>query len=303
MHPADRYAALVQDPAAFRATCDRPLPTVVRVNTLLATPAAARDAFAEAGIETTPRLWSENVLELATDRPGVTWPYVLGWVHGQEEISQLPARVLVPEAGDRLFDVAAAPGGKATQLAALQGGSGPLVANDVNLGRLTALRSNADRLGITNMAVTNQDARVFSTDPFGFETFDRVLVDAPCSGEGTIRKNPDVVDEWSEDALDGLADQQTGLLRRAIDLTRPGGVVVYATCTFAPEENERVLSRVLATEPCSIEPYAVDLEHCSGVRDWRGETFADAVVDAKRFFPHQNDTGGFFCAKLRVHAS
>lgn len=302
MHPAERYAELVDDPSAFRAACDRPLPVVVRVNTLKAMPADVRDALAAADIDVTGRAWRETVLELDTDSPGTTWPYVLGWIHGQEEVSQVPAVALDPQPGDRVFDAAAAPGGKATQLAALQRGEGMVVANDVNLGRLAALRTNTERLGVTNLAVTCQDAGVFSVKPFAFETFDRVLVDAPCSGEGTVRKNPSVVEDWTESALDGLADQQTGILRRAVELTRPDGIVVYATCTFAPEENERVLTRVLASEDCEVEPFEVPLDHAPGVTAWQDQTYDPSVRDAKRFYPHHNDTGGFFCAKLRVTA-
>lgn len=300
MHPAERYAGIVEDPTAFRSACDRPLPTVVRVNTVKATPRHAIAALEAGGVDVSVRSWRRTVLELDTDRPGNTWPYVIGWIHGQEEVSQLPVVALDPQPGERVFDAAAAPGGKATQIAAMQGDRGLVVANDVNVGRLAALRANADRLGVTSMAVTSQDSRVYSVASFDFDAFDRALVDAPCSGEGTIRKNPTALDGWSEAALAGFADQQTGMLRRAVELTRPGGTVVYATCTFAPEENEQVLTRVVDTTDCAVEPFDIPLEHAPGVREWQGDAYDPSVRHAKRFYPHHTDTGGFFCAKLRV---
>ncbi len=302
MHPADRYAELVEDPTAFRNACDRPLPSVVRVNTLRATPRDVINVLEASDVRVTQRDWSPNVLEVSTDEPGNSWPYVLGWMHGQEEVSQVPAIVLDPQPGDRILDMAAAPGGKATQLAARQDGDGLVVANDVNLGRLASLRTNGERLGITNLAVTRQDGRVFSVGPFDFEQFDRVLVDAPCSGEGTIRKNPDVQEGVSEGSREHLATLQEGLLRRAVELTVPSGVVVYGTCTFAPEENEAVVSRILATEDCTIERADLALEHRPGVTRWQGSEFDPRVERAQRFYPHETDSGGFFCAKLRVGA-
>ncbi len=300
MEPWERYAPIVEDPAAFRDACQRPLPTAVRVNTIKADPPRAIEALESEGVSVDRRGTNPRTLMLDTERPGRTWPYQHGWIHGQEEISQLPPRVLDPAPDDRVLDLAAAPGGKATQLAAMAR-KGIVVANDVNLGRLAALRSNADRLGVSNMVVTNQDGRAYSPPVDALDRVDGALVDAPCSGEGTIRKNPDALAEWSPDAVKGLAGVQTGLLRAAIDRTRPGGTVVYATCTFAPEENEGVLARVIgADDTVSLVDFETDLTSRPGVTAWRDETYPAAVTRAKRFYPHLNDTGGFFCAKLEV---
>ena len=300
MEPLRRYKPLVDDFEAFLAACERPLPSVVRVNTIKTAPERVRASLEEDGVEWEGRDWNERVLVLDTDKPGNTWPYFHGWVHGQEEISSLPATVLDPAPGERVWDACAAPGGKTTQLAALMDDDGFVVANDSNLGRLSALRSNAERLGVTNVAVTNSDARNFSLKPFGGEGFDRALVDVPCSCEGTIRKNPDALDVWTMDHVEGVAGVQKGILRRAIQTVHKGGMVVYSTCTFAPEENEAVLDHVLATEDCELVPFEVGLESTAGVTDWQGEAYDESVRHAKRFYPHHNDTGGFFCAKLEV---
>ncbi|MFB6361255.1 MAG: RsmB/NOP family class I SAM-dependent RNA methyltransferase [Halobacteriales archaeon] len=298
----DRYEPLVDDFEAFRAACDRPLPRCVRVNTIKTTVERATDALDVAGVEWSRRDWHPRLLELDTEAPGRTWPYFTGWIHGQEEVSALPAMMLDPQPGERIWDAAAAPGSKASQLAALMGDTGRLVANDASLGRLAPLRSNLARLGVTNAAVSRQDARVFSLQPFDGAEFDRTLVDAPCSGEGTVRKNRQVLEDWSEDYLADAAELQAGILRRAVEATRSSGTVVYATCTFAPEENEAVIDRVISEVDATPVPFECPLAADPGVTEWRGETYDPSVAHARRLWPHLNDTGGFFLAKLEVGA-
>ncbi|PSP55738.1 SAM-dependent methyltransferase [Halobacteriales archaeon QS_1_67_19] len=300
MEPLERYEPLVDDFDAFLAACRRSLPAVVRVNTLATTPERAKRALDEEDVGWEDRGWAETVLEVDTDSPGSTWASFHGWIHGQEEVSAIPARVLGPRPGERVWDACAAPGSKTTQLAALMDDRGLVVANDNNLGRLSALRFNTERLGVTNAVVTNTDSRNFSLTPFAFEAFDRALVDVPCSCEGTIRKNPTALDDWSMNHVRSVAGVQKGILRRAVQATCEGGVVVYSTCTFAPEENEAVLDYVLDAEDCRLADFGVGLESRPGTTEWTGEQFDDSVRKAKRFYPHHNDTGGFFCAKLEV---
>jgi len=295
-----RYEPLVDDFAAFRAACDRPLPHLVRVNTIKADRESVLAALEESGERWESVPWNDHLLELETDSPGLMWPYFLGWIHGQEAVSALPATILEPDPGTRVWDACAAPGSKASHLAQLMADEGLLVANDDNLGRLAPLRTNLDRLGVTCAAVTNQDARNYSLQPFGFEAFDAALVDAPCSGEGTIRKNPDALEDWSPGFLDSIAGVQTGILRRAIQATRRGGAVVYSTCTFAPEENEAVLDRVLESEPCRLVDIDVPIDADPGITEWDGHSFDQSVERARRIWPHRNDTGGFFVAKFEV---
>ena len=308
-----RYEPLVDDVEAFRAACERPLPSVVRVNEIKATPERVRRAFDEQGVEYEPVDWHDGLLKLPgiADQPGNSWPYVHGWVYGQEEVSAVPAEVLAPEPDERVFDPCAAPGSKTTQLAALMDDRGLLVANDNNLGRLSALRSNAERCGVTNVVVTNGDARNASLKPLvgadgdhGDPFFDRALVDVPCSCEGTVRKNPTALEDWEYSHVQGIAGVQKGILTRALEVTKPGGTVVYSTCTFAPEENEAVLDHALASERVDCELVEVDLPFDSspGVTEWEGDTYDPSVRKAHRIYPHQNDTGGFFVARLEVTA-
>jgi len=215
-----RYRPLIDDYGAFRAACDRRLPYVARVNTVKTDVARARRALAADGTDPEPVAWNPRLFRLSTSRPGSTWAYVHGWIYVQEEVSALPATVLDPAPGERVFDPAAAPGSKTTQLAALMDDRGTLVANDVNLGRLAALRSNAERCGLTSVAVTNRDATNYSLSPIGDEPFDRALVDVPCSCEGTVRKNPDALDGWSLDRIEAVF--HSGRTRDASSITRMG---------------------------------------------------------------------------------
>jgi NOL1/NOP2/sun family putative RNA methylase len=222
----------------------------------------------------------------------------------------LPALAVDPDPGEIVWDACAAPGSKTTQLAALMDDTGVVIGNDNNLGRLSALRHNAERLGVTNLVVTNQDARNFSFNPFGgrteranrIEAFDHALVDAPCSCEGTIRKNPDAFEQWSREHVMSVVAIQKDILRRAVQATRPGGTVVYSTCTFAPEENEGVVNHVLESESCRVVQWnpPAGFKTISGITHWDNESYDPSMELTHRVYPHHNDTGGFFCAKLEV---
>ena len=300
MEPPERYRPLVDDFEAFRAACERPLPSAIRVNTIKATVAAVERALDDAEITYEPVAWHGGAFVLPEASPGANWPYFHGWIHGQEEVSAVPATVLSPQPGERVWDACAAPGSKATQLAALMEDRGEVVATDNNIGRISALRTNTERLGATSIAVTHEDARNHSLKPFGGAEYDRALVDVPCSCEGTIRKNPDAFDEWSLSHVRGISAVQKAILERAVQATKAGGTVVYSTCTFAPEENEAVLDHVLDSEACELVDFDLALDHREGVTEWQEETYDPSVRLAKRIYPHDNDTGGFFCAKLAV---
>lgn len=300
MDPLRRYEPLVEDFSAFLAACERPLPSVVRVNPLRASPSRVRDALNAEGVSHEPVDWHDGLLALPTGTPGGNWPYYQGWIHGQEEVSVLPGIALNPDPGDRIWDACAAPGSKTSQMAAKMSDRGTLVANDNNLGRLSALRHNTERLGISNVLVTNADGRNYSVNDLPFNEFDGALVDAPCSCEGTCRKNPDVRDQWTINHVRQVVGIQKGILARAVQATRPGGTVVYATCTFAPEENEAVVNHALTQEACRVVPVDLPVKTTAGVTEWQGENFDPQMTDTERVYPHFNDTGGFFCAKLEV---
>ena len=158
-----------------------------------------------------------------------------------------PAELLDPQPGERVLDLAAAPGGKTTALAALMQGRGLLVANEIKDKRVGHLAVNVERWGAGNVVITNENPERLA-DHFG-PFFDRVLVDAPCSGEGMFRKDMGARRDWSEEMVAGCAIRQRNILRVAAKLVRPGGTLLYSTCTFAPEEDEQVISTLLDEFP------------------------------------------------------
>ena len=250
--PLERYAPIVDDVAAFLAASRTPLPRVVWANPLRTSVAAAEAEVMRHCPTAEPLSWLSRAWRLPPDaRPG-RWPaYALGWLHGQEEAALWAASVLAPKPGERVLDLCAAPGNKTAQIAVLMQDSGTIVANDGASGRLVSLRFNLERLGVSAAVVTHRDGTAF---PMPSQGYDRVLVDAPCTCEGTTRKG-------SKRRLDGDAkrrvhahDVQRQLLARAVALTRPGGTIVYATCTYAPEENEAVLDTV-PEQLATIEPF------------------------------------------------
>lgn len=236
-----------------------------------------------------------------------------GLVHLQEASSMLPPLALNPQPGELVLDLCAAPGGKSAQLALMMRHTGTLVVNDLSFERLRALRATQERLGLRNVVLCAQDGReLLAGHP---PVFDKVLVDVPCSCEGTLRKRG----RWTFDPNDqdfkrSLVETQRALLSRALRLTRPGGRVVYSTCTLDPQENEGVISAVLdewsvarargqVNAELSLEPLEIEgLNASEGLTAWGGERWSDELRLARRIYPHQNDTGGFFLASIRVSA-
>jgi NOL1/NOP2/sun family putative RNA methylase len=201
---------------------------------------------------------------------------------------------LDPQLGDCILDMCAAPGGKTSQIATCLQGKGTVVANEIHAARLPSLRVNLGRLGLTQVLTTQSDGRSLSLP---LHSFDRVLVDAPCSGEGNLRRRRPRA--WQATHGNRLATAQKRLLHRALDLVKPGGTVVYSTCTFAPEENEAVLDAVVG-DRAVVEPFAIaGVNSHPGVTHWQGQDFRSDITNAHRYWPHDNNTGGFFVAKLR----
>lgn len=296
-----RYRSLVDDWEAFEAACARPLSRVVWANPLLADPAEVASAVLARCPQAEPLRWRVHAWRLPPDaRPG-SWPeYLSGWLHGQEEAALWAVDALDPRPGQRVLDLCAAPGNKAAQIAVAMGDAGCLVANERRPGRLSALRFNLERLGVTCAVVTHGDGKRYGGEQLGEqERFDRVLVDAPCSCEGTTRKSGVAVRSGRDVHREVVTQIQTALLRKAVSLTRSGGVVVYSTCTFAPEENEAVVDAV--RDAVVVEPIRLPegLVGSAGVAEWQGRRYRDDVVNAVRMWPHHNDTGGFFVARLR----
>jgi NOL1/NOP2/sun family putative RNA methylase len=228
---------------AFVASYDAPPVVGLRVNTLK----MSAEAFvAHSPLNLAPVPWCPagfTVPETQAQAPGRHPWHAAGLYYLQEPSAMAVAELLDPQAGERVLDLAAAPGGKATHIAALMRGDGLLIANEIHPKRAWDLAENLERWGVRNAAITNESPERLAQRWAGY--FDRVLLDAPCSGEGMFRKSEAARQEWSPALVLGCATRQSSILEHAARLVRPGGRLVYSTCTFAPEEDEDVIARFL----------------------------------------------------------
>ncbi|MFA5551975.1 MAG: RsmF rRNA methyltransferase first C-terminal domain-containing protein [Trueperaceae bacterium] len=228
--------------------------------------------------------------------PGRHHYQLAGAYYLQDPAATAVAEALAPAAGDLVLDLAAAPGGKSTHLAALLAGTGWLVANDVHPQRALALVSNLERCGVRNATVTNETPeRLAQVWP---ERFDRVLLDAPCSGEGMFRKSVDALKMWSEQNVQLCAARQDALLLQAARLVKPGGYLAYSTCTLAPEENEGSVARFVAASGFQIVPLQLAGTD-PGRPDWSGGAPLPELSGTARIWPHRGPGEGHFVALLR----
>ena len=215
----------------------------------------------------------------------------------QEPSAMAPAEYLEAAPGERILDLCAAPGGKSTQIAAKMKGQGILICNEIHPARAKILSENIERMGIANAVVTNETPERLAAFFAGY--FDRILVDAPCSGEGMFRKNELAEAEWSLQNVTMCAERQDAILDCAAGMLRCGGRLVYSTCTFAPEENEGSISRFVKRFPeFSILQVRKLPGMMSGRADWIQEA-ADHIGDTVRLFPHKLDGEGHFLAVLQ----
>ncbi len=288
-----RYRSIVPEWTRFAAACGRPLPTVIRTNTLRATPEALRERLLRQGYAVSSISWDGTLFEV--DRPiGSTIEHWLGLFYVQEAVQTLPVIALDPHPDEAILDLCAAPGGKTTQIAAQMDGTGPLIANEPSGRRQQALLANVNRLGLLNATITAYRGEAFPLRA----RFDRVLVDAPCSAEGTVRKEPSLWQGASNGTIVRLARLQKRLIVRAYDLLRPGGALVYSTCTFAPEENEAVVAHLLSIRDAQLMPIRLPFEASPGLDAWGEEIYPSELRGCARIYPHQIDSGGGFVARI-----
>jgi NOL1/NOP2/sun family putative RNA methylase len=281
---------------AFREALERPSWQGLRINTRK----TDRESFlAMSPFALQPIPWvREGFYYFTPSRPGRHPFHAAGVYYIQEPSAMAVAPALNPEPGDRVLDLCAAPGGKATHLGALLQGKGLLVANEPHPQRVHILAENIERFGIVNALVTNETPERLAKRFPAF--FDKILVDAPCSGEGMFRKDPASRDEWSLLRVESCAARQRTILHAAAQMLRPGGTLVYATCTFAPEENEGVIESFLRTqEGFEVEEIPAARRFFSpGHPDWVEKGRVDLVLTA-RLWPHLQDGEGHFIARLR----
>jgi len=227
--------------------------------------------------------------------------HLLGYYYVQEISSMLPILTLNPKPGEFILDLCSSPGSKTTQMAALMENKGTIIANDIKLDRIKILSANLERCGVMNVVVTRNDGvglceRLARR---GFK-FDKILLDVPCSGEGTLRSSPKTFVMWNLKVVKKLSREQKKLFANAVKCLKVGGELVYSTCTHSPEENEAVVDFAVKNFPVEIEKVELPLKCRPGIRKWNGEGFSDDVEKTCRIYPQDNDSEGFFIAKFKL---
>ncbi|EQA6225070.1 16S rRNA (cytosine(1407)-C(5))-methyltransferase RsmF [Enterobacter ludwigii] len=281
----------------FIAACQRPLRRSIRVNTLKISVADFLALVSPYNWQLTPVPWCAEGFWIERDDEaslplGSTAEHLSGLFYIQEASSMLPVAALFADdnAPERVMDVAAAPGSKTTQIAARMGNRGAILANEFSASRVKVLHANISRCGIHNVALTHFDGRVFGAAlP---EAFDAILLDAPCSGEGVVRKDPDALKNWSVESNLEIAATQRELIDSAFHALRPGGTLVYSTCTLNRDENEDVCLWLKAQYPDAVEFLPLNGLFASANEAVTPEGFLHV-------FPQIYDCEGFFVARLR----
>lgn len=288
----ERYKPIIDDWEAFQKACEEPLVSTVRKNSIKAADnfeKRLRESFEN--VEKTD--WNSNIYRLPeTETPGKSMLHWMGEYYVQEESAAIPVNVLEPEKRDKILDMAAAPGGKTTQIASEIENKGVVVANDESGQRMKSLHANVYRTGAACVAATNYDGRQI---PEG-EEYDKILVDAPCSGEADRARRGESAN-ISE--IKGLAQLQKQLAVKAEGLLKEGGVMVYSTCTFAPEENEEVVKHVLEETNLELVEAETGAEHVRGATEFEDKVYGEEMKKTIRVYPHHLNSGGIYIAKFR----
>jgi 16S rRNA (cytosine967-C5)-methyltransferase len=267
----------------FCETADEEAPRTVRVNTRVTTQDGLLRDLAKAGVPAEAHPIVPDACILGDAIPTRAHLFRDGHFYVQDAASMLPPHLLQPEPGQAVLDLCAAPGGKSTHLAELSGGNAAIVANELHANKVHLLRQNIERLGHANIPIVVADG---AAPPFG-PVFDRVLLDAPCTGLGTLRRHPEL--KWRVQPGDParMAELQARLLRSAVALCKIDGVIVYSVCTFTPEETEGVIAPILGDLP--VEPE----DGPAWLNPWK---IAPGIF---RILPRKNRLDGYFLIRLR----
>lgn len=290
----------------FLEANEQPRPLVIRTNTLKARRRDVAQALITRGVHLDPLAsWSKVGLKIY-DSPvpiGATPEYLAGQYMLQSASSFGAVLALAPELNERILDMCAAPGGKSTYIAQLMRNTGTLVANDAKRPRIKALAANLHRLGVKNAAVCHYDGRILPTVMTGF---DRVLLDAPCTGLGVISRDPSIKTQKDEHDVLRLAHLQKELLLAAIDLVDAssvsGGIVVYSTCSVMTAENEEVVDYALKKRCVKLVESGLDHGR-PGFTRFQQKRFHPSLDLTRRFYPHVHNMDGFFVAKLKKYSN
>lgn len=268
----------------------------IRVNTLKISVNEIKKRL-EKSWKLTPIPWCKEGFWIKSKRRDVgnLKEHALGYIYVQEAASMIPPIVLEPKPGEFILDMCAAPGSKTTQIAQYMKNKGTLISNDYKGLRLKPLGINIQRCGITNSIITLMHGQRFK----GY-SFDRILVDAPCSGTGTIRKSLKTLRIWNPVMIKRLAGTQKQLIENAFNNLKKNGTLVYSTCTLEPEENEGVVSYLLGKyDNAKIEDIKLDIKRSKPITEFNSKKYNPEVKKCLKVWPQDNDTEGFFVAKIK----
>jgi len=277
----------------------------IRCNTIKISPEKLKKRLEEKGwkIKIPFRDFSEIMIvenELQPGELGRALEHLLGYYYVQEIASMLPVLVLNPKENEKILDLCASPGSKTTQMAATMKNSGLIIANEVKFGRIKILASNLERCGVMNTIITKRDGTAlckrFKQKNF---LFDKILLDAPCSGEGTIRSTPKTLEMWNIKTIENLSKLQKSMISSAIEILKPNGKLIYSTCTHAPEENEEIIDFALKNFNVKIQKINLPIKTHPGITKFKEKEYLEDVKYSCRVYPQLSNTEGFFIAKIR----
>ncbi|ORY74356.1 NOL1/NOP2/sun family-domain-containing protein [Protomyces lactucae-debilis] len=286
---------------AFFEANETPRPIVIRVNTLKTTKRDLSKALIDRGVNLGEvGKWTKCALQIheSTVPIGATPEYMAGHYILQAASSLVPVLALKPVSGDKVLDMAAAPGGKTSFLAQEMKNGGVIIANEVSKRRQKSLVGNVVRMGCRNVVSVGFDGRDFGAGKTGVGAFDKVLLDAPCSGTGVIHKDPSVKTNRTEKDFQVVSQLQRQLLLSAIDSLKVDGVVVYSTCSVMIDENEMVVDYALRNRNVKLEKIEVNVGE-QGLTSFKEKRFHPTLNLTKRFYPHVHNMDGFFVSRLR----
>lgn len=284
----------------FIASMNKRLRKCLRLNTLKENYESITKKLADYGFNLEAMPWYKYGFFVNNEEKvklGNTLEHFLGAYYVQEASSMLPVIALDPEEKDAILDIAAAPGSKTTQISMHMNNTGIIVANEPQLSRISPLQENLERSGAINHVITRNDGRVFEKMP---NCFDKVLVDAPCSVEGTFRKDIKARFIWAQNKVNTLSKLQYELLKTAIIAAKKDATIIYSTCTLSPEENEMVVNNILKEGNVEIQKVSLNgLNYSNGIVDYRDYEINKELKKTVRIWPHKTDMEGFYLCKLK----
>lgn len=282
----------------FLEAMEKTRPTTIRVNTLKAKRRDLVQALVKRGMNIEPlEKWSKVGLQVFESNVPIagTVEYLAGYYMLQAAASFLPVMALAPQEKERVLDMSAAPGGKTTYIAQLMKNSGVIFANDVSEPRCKSLNANLQRLGVTNCIVTNYDGTGYEKV---MRNFDRVLLDAPCTGTGIISRDKSIKTSKQYEDIQRATQLQRSLILSAIDACKVGGYIVYSTCSFLVEEDEAIVAYALTKRDVEIVEMGLPFGR-PGFTKYRHYRYPDDLTHSRRYFPHVHNMDGFYVCKLK----